>query len=428
MKHLKLSRLLFLIPLIMLILSGSGCKRKSVEQLLQLGRIDAAQKRCESTKAEERKDCCKQIALYLLKKGQFKKAAVYYAKAGEHIKVINSYFQGDLVMEAEKYCEEQTGETKKHCAARLGRKFFIEGDYQKSIKYYETSGDIENVSFVRDKIPAFQVVDLLKQKSGEIKDSNLSSKIMGIKKTLIAYIYLDRYQKWPYDKKSGPYKRAADIFENALNLLEDTELPLIIKTLTHDNFDWSQKSINALSFDLFQLENLIELIKHLHHIAEKKDFFTEYSVVFQDKSKKKINDPPQSLNYEEVYSKALDHSKMLLEEIKESNDPKNKEWLEEYKNDINIDIQIIDYLSTMVDNVKIRIRDIDKRNQKIKRSHPDDAVKQSSNKLFRDFIAQCNRVLHLISNEKYIEAKELLVSGYETAKAGIDQNAGKSKQ
>jgi tetratricopeptide (TPR) repeat protein len=423
---MTLTKLLFLIPLIILVLPGSGCKRKTIEQLLQRGKVEAAERRCEKKKPEEKTGCYKTIALFYLKKDQYKKAAAYYAKAGAHINVINSYFQGDLILEAEKYCADQTGAAKKQCAARLGRKFFIDENHSKAIQYYNIAGETEKVLYIEAKVPVFRLVDQINKKAGEVKDFKLSGKIMGIKKALIAYIYMGKYHRWPYHKKSGPYKLAAGIYEEALNMLEEKVVPIFVKTLNNSNFDWSEKSVRSLSFDHFKMESLINLIKHLHHIADKREFFTKYSVVYQDKSKKARKGPHQSLNYEEAYMKTLDHSKILLAEIVESNGVKNKEWLDDYQHDMSIDMQVIDYIASMIDNVKARLDDIRRRSQKLQKTSKDEAVKKKTDKLFWDFVAQCNRVLHLISKEKYQEANDLLISGYETAKNGIDRYTGKS--
>ena len=425
MKHNKLFKLLVLIPLVILVLQGSGCKRKTIEQLLQRGKVEAAEKRCTKMKPEEKTDCYKTIALFYLKNEQYKKAAMYYAKAGAHINVINSYFQGDLITEAEKYCADQTGEAKKQCAASLGRKFFIDENPGKAIQYYHIAGETEKVLYIEAMVPVFQLVDKINKKAAEVKDFNLSGKISGLKKTLIAYIYMGKYHKWPYPKEPGPYKTAADAYENALKILEDNVVPAFIKTLNDRSFDWSEKSVRSLSFDQFKMESLINLIKNLHHIADKKEFFTKYSVVYHDKSKTGEKEPRQSINYEEAYMKVLDHSKMLLEEIVDSNGEKNKEQLDDYQHDINIDMQIIDYIASMMDNVKSRIDDIHQRSQNLKNNSKDKAVKEKAEKLFWDFAAQCSRVLHLISKEKYQEANDLIVSAYDTAKSGIDRYTGK---
>jgi tetratricopeptide (TPR) repeat protein len=423
---MKLTKLLFLILLIILILPGSGCKRKSIEQLLQRGKIEAAESRCQKMKPEDKTGCYKTIALFYLKKDQYKKAAVYYAKAGAHINVINSYLQGDLILEAEKYCAAQTGAAKKQCAARLGRKFFIDENPGKAIQYYNIAGETEKVLYIQAKTPVFQIVDQINKKTAEVKDFNLSGKITGLKKALIAYIYMEKYHKWHYPKKSGPYKTAAGIYEQALKMLEDEVVPTFIKTLNNSGFDWSEKSVQSLSFDLFKMESLINLIKLLHHIADKREFFNKYSVVYQDKSKTEKKEPHRSLNYEEAYIKTLDHAEMLLEEIVDSNGVKNKESLEDYQHDINIDMQVIDYIASMMDNVKARIDDIHRRSQKLQKSGKEEAVKKKTEKLFWDFVALCNRVLHLISKEKYQEANDLLISGYGTAKNAIDRYTGGS--
>lgn len=426
MKYMELTKRLVFIILIILVLPSSGCKRKTIEQLLQRGKVEVAEKRCEKMKPEEKTRCYKTIALFCLSKDQYKKAAVYYAKADAHINVINSYLQGDLILEAEEYCAAQTGTAKKQCAVRLGRKFFIDENPGKAIQYYNMAGETEKVLYIKTRVPIFQLLDQINKKAMEVKDFNLSGKITGLKKALIAYIYMDKYQKWPFDKKSAPYKLAADIYKNALRMLEDKVMPIFITTLNNSSFDWSEKSVRRLSFDHFKMESLINLIKHLHHIADKREFFTKYSIVYQDKSKNEKKEPRQSFNYEQAYTKALDHSKMLLEEIEESNGVKKEEWLEDYQHDINIDMKVIDYIASMMDNVKARIDDILRRSQKLQKSNKDEAVRKNAENLFWDFVAQCNQVLHLIGKEKYQEANGLLTSGYESAKTGIERYTGRS--
>lgn len=423
---MTLTKPLLLILLIILVFPGSGCKRKSIEQLLQRGKVEAAKKRCEKMKPEEKTGCYKTIALFYLKNDQHQKAANYYAIAGAHINVINSYLQGDLIPEAEQYCADQTGAAKKQCAARLGRKFFIDENPGKAIQYYHIAGKTEEVLYIKTRLPVFQLVDQINKKTAAVKDVNLSGKITAIKKALMAYIYMDKYHRWPYHKKSGPDKMAAGIYENALKMLEHQVVPTFIKTVNHSDFDWSEKSVRSLSFDLFKIERLIDLIKNLHHIADKREFFTQYSVPYQDKSKKQSKTPHQSLNYEDAYMKALDHSRMLLEEITAANGVKNKEGRADYQHDINIDMQIIDYIASMLDNIKARIDDIHRRSQKLQKSNKEEVIKKKTERMFWDFVAQCNRVLYLISNEEYQEANDLLLSGYDTAKNGIERYTGKS--
>ncbi|UCH94357.1 MAG: hypothetical protein JSV88_29375 [Candidatus Aminicenantes bacterium] len=425
MKNVNLTRLLVLISLIILIFA---CKGKSIDQLLEQGKTRAAERRCEKKNPRDKIKCYNSIAAFFLKKDQYKKAAGYYAKAGEHIKVINTYFQGNLIREAEKYCAAQTGDTKKQCAVRLGKKFFIKGNYNQAIRYYNTAGENENVLYIQAKIPIFQLVEQIDKKSKGMKDMEAGEKMKGIQKTLTAYIYMDKYHKWPYDRESNPYKRAADIYEKALKMLEDEVVPTVVKTLNSSSFAWSKQGVESLAFDHLKLESLIDLVRCLHHIAAKREFFSEYSVVFLEKSGKKENESHKSLNFEEAYQKALDHSQTLLETIEESKDVQNKEWLQDYKEDLTIDMQVIEYISSMIDNVKIRIEDVQRHSRKPGKTSEDKAVKGIPGQLFWDFVAQCNRVLHFIGKEEYQQANDLLISGYETAKTEIDRYSSRNKQ
>jgi hypothetical protein len=280
------------------------------------------------------------------------------------------------------------------------------------------------VLYIESRVPVFQLVDRIGKRLKEMRDPGVSAEMRRIKQTLTAYIYMDKYQEWPYHSESGPDNGAANIFTRARKMLETSVVPTFIEKLNSSSFDWSKKSIESVSFDHLKLEGLINLIKSLFHIAGKRKFFTRYSVVYHGEEKKKEKDAFKSLNYEKAYLKALDHSKTLLETIEEADREKNNEWLQDYKDDVTVDIKVIEYISSMMDNMKIRIEDIRKRSQKLQKNSEDEAVKKASEKLFRDFAAVCNRVLHAISKGEYQKANDLLVSGYETAKAGIIKVSG----
>ncbi|NIM84835.1 MAG: hypothetical protein GTN82_41875 [Candidatus Aminicenantes bacterium] len=419
MKNMNLRKCLVLIPIVTLMFAGSGCKRQRVDQLLEKGKYRAAERRCEKANVEEKSECYKTIAAFYLQKNHYKRAAIYYAKAGDHIRVINTYFRGDLIPEAEKYCANQHGKAKKQCADRLARKFFINGNYQKAVHYYKIAGENQMVLYIETRVPVFQLVDQIGKRLKELRDPGVSAEMRRIKQTLTAYIYMEKYQEWPYPRESGPDKGAANIFARAGKMLETMVVPTFVEKLTSSSFDWSKKNIESVSFDHQKLESLINLIKSLYHIADKREFFTRYSVVYHGEEKKKERDALKSLNYEKAYLKALDHSKTLLETIEEADREKNKEWLQDYKDDLTVDIKVIDYISSMMDNMKIRIGDIRKRSQRLQKNSEDEAVKKTSEKLFWEFVAVCNRVLHAISKEDYQKANDLLISGYETAKSGI---------
>jgi tetratricopeptide (TPR) repeat protein len=440
MKSMNLKKFSVLIPIVTLMFAGSGCKQKSVDKLLEKGKVRAAEKRCEKANAEEKSGCYKTIAAFYLQKGHYKRAAVYYAKAGDHISVINSYFRGDLIPEAEKYCANRHGNAKKQCAERLARKFFINGNYRQAVRYYKIAGENRAVSYIETRVPVFQLVEQIGHRLKEKTAPGVGAGMSGIKQTLTAYIYMDKYREWPYRRESGPDTGAADIFARAKKMLETGVVPTFIEKLTGSSFDWSKKSIESVSFDHLKLESLINLIKSLHHIAGKREFFTRYSVVYygeakkkggeakkkegeakkkEGEAKKKVKETPKSFNYEKVYLKALDHSRTLLATIEEAGRGEKKEWLQDYKDDLTVDIKVIDYISSMMDNIKIRIEDIRKRSRRLRKNSKNGAVKKMSEKLFWDFVAVCNRVLHAVSKEEYQKANDLLISGYETAKAGI---------
>jgi hypothetical protein len=90
-----------------------------------------------------------------------------------------------------------------------------------------------------------------------------------------------------------------------------------------------------------------------------------------------------------------------------------------------IDMQVIDYIASMMDNVKARIDDIHRRSQKMQKGSKDEMVKKGLEKVFLDFVAQCNQVLHLIGKGEYLKANNLLIPSYQTAKNEIQRYTGK---
>ena len=180
-KNMNLKKWLVFISLIMLIFAVNGCKQKSVDRLLEEGKYGAAEKRCERAKVEEKSECFKKIAAFYLQKEQYRKAALFYARAGEHLSVINCYFQGDLIQEAEAYCAGQTGAAKKQCMLRLAKKFFIDGNAEKAVHYYQAAGEIKMALFIESRMPIFQLVEVLGRKAKEVKNPGVRETMTGIK-------------------------------------------------------------------------------------------------------------------------------------------------------------------------------------------------------------------------------------------------------
>lgn len=403
---MNIKRILTLVLLIGVIV---GCKGKSVGPLLEEGEVEAAVRRCEKMEPEQRTGCYGTIAAYYLKEDQFKEAAVYYARAGDHAQVINSYFRADLIAEAEKYCAGQVGPARQQCAARLGRKFFINGNYNRAIHYYMMAGDSEKVSYIEVRIPLFQLVERIARELTAAQDPQVHDRIEGIKETLNEYIYMDKYVHWPYKSQSKAGQRAAAVFELALTRLTAQSVPTLVRKLHSPSFDWSTKSVDAVSFDRVKLQSLIGLITSLHRMAGKRQFFGKFSA------------PSEPLAYDGALLKALDHAGGLLKTIEEAEGVTNKEWAADYQYNMDIDIRAIDYIAAMMDNIKKRIEDIQARSRRLQNSSQDTVTKEIAAKLFRDFLAQCRRVFQAIGQEEFPQANDLLLDAYKTAKTGLDQ-------
>ena len=94
----------------------------------------------------------------------------------------------------------------------------------------------------------------------------------------------------------------------------------------------------------------------------------------------------------------------------------DRQQLKVYEDDLSIDLTIIDYVSSMIDNLEIRIGDIQTRGKQFKRFHNSAEYKDRSEKLTGEFITLCNRVLQTIGKEEFQEANDLLLKGYESIK------------
>ena len=425
MRNLDLVKLLVFICWGLLMI---GCKGKSIDRLLQEGKVEVAASRCEKMKAEEQTGGFKKIAAFYLENEQYKKAAAYYARAGEHNSVINSYFLGDMIAAAEEYCANQRGAAKKRCAARLANKFLINGDYQKALGYYKMAGDSQKVLYIETKIPIFQLVEELEKKTQNRNDPGFRTEINQVKNVLRDYLIdMDSSREWKYERESEPGKQAAAACRKAWDLIENSTVPAVVDILSASAVASPKKGFESLSFQRLKLESMLHLIKGLHKIASQRKFFTTYSAVYRDKVEKGAAPPGPAFNYEEAYLAAVAHAQTLLQTSAGSGHPTNPNDTPDSREDIAIDAQVIDYIASMMNNIAIRLNDIHLRSQKPGKSGEDKTLREAAAKQFRDFTAVCNRVLHIVGKGGYQEANELLISGYETAKNNMDRLASQEK-
>lgn len=383
--------------LLMLVIFVTGCKRKSIHRLLAEGKYEEAETFCENWQGKTRIDCYLIIASHYNEKEKHKKAAEFYDKAGEYITALNLYLRAGAFPEAETYCQRQTGEVKIQCAAYLARRFYIKGDYEKAITYFRMANNKEMAAYVFGKIPVFQLGEKIAEVSKSIQEPETRTKLAGIDRTLRAYIYMDNLKKWAYGVKAKPHQRAAKLYEKALQMIETDAAPAFIQKVRDiaSKSQWTPKTLESLDFPGAKLENLIKLAKYINMTADQKKFFNQYA----DKTS----------HFDKAYNQTLTHADSLFETIEWAREETGKKVLQDYKEDLSIDINVMDYISNILQNLQIRIMDIENRSKGKKK-------KQASEKLFWDFIAVANEVLNAIGEEKYKEANQMLTSGYQSIK------------
>lgn len=385
--------------------------------------LPAAEKRCQEFVGNKKINAFKTIAAYYFKDNQYKKAAEFYSKAGEHTRVIDCYYLGNMIPEAEKYCENQTGPTRQICAERLAKKFFRDSQYKKSIHYYTVSGHADKVTYIQTKMPIFELADDIEKAQDSVTNSNIKIKMRAFSKTLREYIYLDDYSSWTFGTDTQTDQRASLTCTKAFNLIESIAAPGFIdrvQTMLAKN-QWTQENIAATTYPHACLDTLIQMISSIHKIARMRSFFSRYSLVYHEKQEQSRsipgkNQPGDPYNYEEAYSRALDYADSIFATIKDAEDVTTLDWLKDYQDDLSVDLQNIDYILSMMDNLQIRAYNILRFSKQLKKSTANQDTKNKAEKLSWDFIATSNQVLHLIGKGKYQDANILLTTNYETIK------------
>ena len=399
--------------LITLLFLNSGCKEQNLEQLLEMRKYDAAEKYCEKREGEEKKKCCKTIAAYYYQDDRFEKAALFYDKAGEPVETVKCLWQGNLIAEAEEYCKKQSGDIKKQCAANLAGKFYYSGNPSKAVEYYQMAEDNEMTTWVQGRTPVFQLVKTIETDWKTIDNPDIRTMMKAVSKALSSYIYLEKYTKWPYGGETESDKQATEICDKAIRLMDEKAAPQlmdIIKSISTGS-QWTKENLESLSFPRARLESLTKLVQYLHNIARYRRFFAKFTEGAAETSGKNIN-----TNYAAAYNTALKHAGGLIETIELADGVNDRQQLKVYEDDLSIDLTIIDYVSSMIDNLEIRIGDIQTRGKQFKRFHNSAEYKDRSEKLTGEFITLCNRVLQTIGKEEFQEANDLLLKGYESIK------------
>ncbi len=405
---------------------NTGCKRKGIDELMAEGKYSEADSYCDSVKDEQKKQCYNILATLYFRKDKFDKAAHFYAKAGEHIKVIHSYFRGDLIPEAENYTRAQEGQTKRNCAALLAKKLYIYGDPRKAIEYYRMAGQYRMASYIESKIPVFELYSQIKKLLPTFKDPVQRKKIANFNITLKSYIYMDNFLKWPYGSSTKVMKTADELCLKALRMIEQEAAPEFIQRLkaSVDDGIWNQRRLNEISFTHAKMDSLEKLLKYIHNIANLRNFFTQYSVVYhgepghgniplEETSKPSSQ---KSFNYEQAFLKAISRGEGVFETINFAAEAPNQINLEEYIEDFTIDLQVVDYILTLMQNLETRVKDIQQRSKQYRIAKGGQLAQKKADQLFWAFVAEGNKVLYAVSQEEYQRANDRLTSAYEAAK------------
>lgn len=399
--------------LITVLLLSIGCKEKSLEQLLEMRRYKDAEAFCEKREGEEKKKCCKTIASYYYQDDQFQRAAIFYDKAGEPVETVKCFWQGNMIAEAEEYCRKQSGDIKKQCAANLAGKFYYTGNPDKAVYYYGMAEDTKMTAWVEGRTPVFQLIKAIETDGKTIETPGIRSGMKAISKTLDAYIYMENYIRWPHGEETESDRQAARTCEKAVRIMDEEAAPSLmekIKVITA-GAQWTEENLAALSFPRARLESLTKLVQYLHNISGYREFFAKYTGGTGETAGEKTN-----VNYDAAYDTVLKHAAGLIETVGLADGITDLKQLKVYEEDLSIDLTVIDYISSMMDNLEIRIGDIQTRGKQYRKHHKSDGAVKKADQLTGDFILLCNRVLQAIGKEKFQDANNLLIAGYESVK------------
>lgn len=419
---MNMKKILILVLLALLIFTV-GCKKKSLEQLVAEGKLEKAEKYCKNQEGEKQKESFVALATHYNRENNFQKAAELYVLAGDHIRVIDSYFMADLDAEAEKYCLQQTGEVKKNCSERIAGKFYFKGNFEKAIQYYTLAGNNKMVSSVSAKIPVFQLIRGMEEQEKSVKEKGVKRGMAKARETLRAYIYIDKKSNWRAGTDSEPDKIAAGYCGDAIKMIGTEAAPVYVEKIKAiiEKGEWTEQSIQAISYYHDKLKSLLDVVSYLHKIARYRNFFTKHSKVYRESPEPREEEGSKAVNYEQAYTKALFHVKGLFETIRLAGEVKDTggDSMKDFRDDFAIDMQVIDYIATMLKNLRLRVNDIKSRGKRLAKSSEDKAVKDRAEKVLWDFVAQCNHVLYLIGKQDYKQANQILTTAYDKAKGEL---------
>jgi tetratricopeptide (TPR) repeat protein len=393
----------------------SGCKKKSVEQLLQQGRVDRAVKYCADCESTKQKECFAKIAVYFFDSQDYKQAAEFYARAGDHTRVISCYLIGNALSDAETYYSQLPQENQKEGATLLAKSLYLQGDYIKAKQYYQKAGASQKVKQIEAKIPAFQLLATLNLEVQKYAQSEVRSKITRLKDTLKNYIYFDGYNEWRYGTKNQTDRDAATIFIKAHNILHEKMAPIFMENIskTLATSTWTQKNMDMLFFQQARLNRLMGLLKALDVIGSYRRFYMKYEVLLSPTPQ------PGESGYEATYKSAVEHATGLMETVTLSEKNTGASSLADLINDLDVDGEVLDYITGMLDNIRARIMELETRGKNIRKFNTAESLQTETMQSLANFLAGCNGVLQKIGKNEYPKANDLLLKTYNTCKKNI---------
>lgn len=403
------------VVLMVVVFFCTGCKKKSIDELLQQGRVDVAQKYCGNLENEAQKECFAKIAVYYFQLEDFKKAAEFYAKAGDHVRVISCYLIGDSLPDAEAYCAKLPASSRKEGASLLAKSCYLRGNYTAAMRYYQMAGEMQKAEQIRAKVPAFQLLEALQANATKYARSEIRSKIETVHETLKTYLYLDGYDTWRFGSKNETDRAAALIFAKAHHVLQQSVAPVFIENITKTlaTSSWTTESVAVIFFHRARMNRLIRVLKALDTIGSYRRFYSNYAGMSQ------ITPEKGEPGYEVVYKSAVHHAAGLMETIAQSEKGVKASLFADFSNDMDVDGEVVDYIADMLDNIQARLMELETRGKHIQKVSTDQMIKSEISGGFVNFVSACNLVLLEIGKKEYRNANEMLLKTYNAAKKKI---------
>lgn len=401
--------------LLPLLLMTSGCKRKSVYQLIDENKFKDAETLCAKQEGDEKHSCYVALgrAYYNLK--MYEKAAETFEKIDVYTSVIDAYFAGNMSSKAEEYCARQSGSMKSRCSLYLGKTFYRNRDVTKALIYFKQANDLPLVNHVTSRLRAFRLMELLEKQLTTINSTSypnipdLKTDISDSISNLRSYIYIEKYLNLSVTASNGPLPKGDKIYTSVLSKINgEYGLSFVEKGEKLSDAIAMNKISQGLVDDFVyagkKLDPLVKLLKNLWDMESLRGTFETYS------------GKVMKIDYEGAYAKAFSHAEMLLTTLEDMKKVEKGSELADYFNDLSVDSQTVDYIAALMGNMKIRMRDIEDHKKRYLEVKADSTSVQYVDSVYNGFFSSMNEVLKDVANSDYQKANDLLVSSYDSAK------------